>query len=410
MKKQCKEGKTIWRMPPCPDYDIAGTEQWLAEMAEKGYLLAKDGFFAGFANFEYRGRQNVKYRLEASQKKGGPLSDDGNEPDPEQIELSGKYSWEYVAKRNDFFIYRSTDPNAREMHTDPEVMALALNAVKKRRRSTLISALIVVFVYPLVITRGCLLLTAVTLGPWRTVSTLILAALWIADEIRALARMKMVQRSLREEGGFPPHSVNAGSKTRYLIRKAVKSALAVLLVCAALRSWGVSVMQTDKIPLEEYSGTVPFATIRDFAGEGAEGYRQTMTGLDMGFNTVSEQNSVLAPRCIYYDEFAEMKTAEGNRIEGGLQVEYYEMRSEGAAKLLETELYRFAKSQRNFEPMEAPALHADSVRAYRDYFPTVLIRKGSIVVKADYVQTSGNNGQPFAEWTSVLCDSIGAQE
>jgi hypothetical protein len=42
------------------------------------------------------------------------LSDDGGEPDPEQVELSKMYSWEYVAKRRDFYIYRSFELSAGE--------------------------------------------------------------------------------------------------------------------------------------------------------------------------------------------------------------------------------------------------------------------------------------------------------
>lgn len=31
-------------LPPCPDYDIAGTESWLAEMAASGWQLNETGF------------------------------------------------------------------------------------------------------------------------------------------------------------------------------------------------------------------------------------------------------------------------------------------------------------------------------------------------------------------------------
>ena len=33
------ERKHRVRLPPCPDYDIAGTETWLADMAREGWLL-----------------------------------------------------------------------------------------------------------------------------------------------------------------------------------------------------------------------------------------------------------------------------------------------------------------------------------------------------------------------------------
>ena len=131
MDQKNERERYAYRLPPCPAYDIAGVENWLSDLAEEGLFLTKDGFFAGFAIFEYKAPQKAKYRLEAAQKKPGMWSDDG-EPDQDQLELSEKYSWEYIAKRGDFFIYRSLDPSARELNTDPDVQALALNTVKIR--------------------------------------------------------------------------------------------------------------------------------------------------------------------------------------------------------------------------------------------------------------------------------------
>ena len=74
------------------------------------------------------------------------------------MELGKKYDWEYVARRKDFYIYRSFDPCARELNTDPEVQALALNAVKKRQRGTVLQLLFWVVVYPLLFFRGGILL------------------------------------------------------------------------------------------------------------------------------------------------------------------------------------------------------------------------------------------------------------
>ena len=121
--------KRRWFLVPCPDYDVEGTECWLTDLAREGLLLKKDGLFAGVAVFERAVPQRVQYRLEAAQKDTGLLGD-GYEPDPEQVELCAQYGWEYVARRGEFYIYRSHDPAARELNTDPAVQALALKAVK----------------------------------------------------------------------------------------------------------------------------------------------------------------------------------------------------------------------------------------------------------------------------------------
>ncbi len=33
-----------WRFPPCPAYDVEGTESWLSDMAAQGLVLGKDAF------------------------------------------------------------------------------------------------------------------------------------------------------------------------------------------------------------------------------------------------------------------------------------------------------------------------------------------------------------------------------
>ena len=112
--EKAEKPKYVLRLPPCPDYDVESTECWLTDLAREGLLLKKDGLFAGVGVFERAVPQRVQYRLEAAQKDTGLLCD-GYEPDPEQVELCAQYGWEYVARRGEFYIYRSHDPAAREL-------------------------------------------------------------------------------------------------------------------------------------------------------------------------------------------------------------------------------------------------------------------------------------------------------
>ena len=104
MKNEYKKERHTHHLPPCPAYDVEGMERWLSDMAHKGLFLTKDGFFAGVATFEYGSARSAKYRLEAAQKSTSMWSENGGEPDPEQVELSERYSWSYIAKRGDFYI------------------------------------------------------------------------------------------------------------------------------------------------------------------------------------------------------------------------------------------------------------------------------------------------------------------
>ena len=45
--------------------------------------------------------------------------------------------WEYIGKHGDFAVYRADDPRAAELHTDPKVRAMSLEAVSKWARGVL---------------------------------------------------------------------------------------------------------------------------------------------------------------------------------------------------------------------------------------------------------------------------------
>ena len=189
----------------------------------------------------------------------------------------------------------------------------------------------------------------------------------------------------------------------------LKTVLAVLLVFAFLQNWGMSITNEKKIPIEEYNGTVPFATIQDFAGEGSSDYTLTMMGLNMGFNTIEDKSDWIAPRCIEYNEHATVKSSDGKIIDGGLYIDYCELRNPKLAKVLAQEFYRIDKMKKGVELTDIPDLQADYVIAYFNnlHFPTVIIQKGNIVVKVYFFQNSANYTMPIEEWAEMICDSLG---
>ena len=74
------------------------------------------------------------YRLEALQKTGS-LFRDVDTPEPEEAALCEHFGWEFVARYQQFYIYRSFRQDAREPNTDPQVQALALRKVRRRLSS-----------------------------------------------------------------------------------------------------------------------------------------------------------------------------------------------------------------------------------------------------------------------------------
>lgn len=396
-----------YQLPPCPAYDVEGMESWLSGLAREGLFLAKDGFFCGTAAFERGVPRFAKYRLEAAQKSTSMWADDGGEPDPEQVELGRHYGWEYVAKRGDFYIYRSFEPGARELNTDPEVQALALNAVKKRSVSAVVSTLVWIVVY-LGVTLRSPVLTMVSVHTWLFLLLSVFVLWTIADSIAAAVHLGRLQKKLRAGLPLEPDQGWRKRTLRYHGKNIVQIVLAVVLACICLHNWGVSVLDTDKVPLEEYTGELPFATMADFAGEEKD-YRMTMTG--MGFNFVREWSDWLAPRCIEYGEHAEITLSDGRVLDGGLYVDYFEARSPALARMLAGDLFRADKSRakKDFELRETPDLGADYTVAYYGsvHFPTVILQKGTVAVRASFYQTSENYTMDFEDWAGVIAESVG---
>lgn len=134
-----KEAVVVQKVIPCPHYDIEATESWLSDLAAQGLHLEKDGFSMGLGNFLKGPPAQVAYRLVSSGKEpslaGLLTNEDGvlEPPDREVLRMSQHFGWEYVGKRERFFVYRTADPHPRELHTDPRVQAMALRAVAKWR-------------------------------------------------------------------------------------------------------------------------------------------------------------------------------------------------------------------------------------------------------------------------------------
>ena len=338
MARTYKKGQKTYRLAPCPAYDVEGMESWLSDMAEKGLFLAKDGFFAGIARFEYDTPRRAIYRLEAAQKSTSMWSENGGDPDPEHVELAEKYSWTYVGKRGNFHIYRSFEPVKRELHTDPEVQAMALSSVKKRQLGALCSAVFWSILYPLFLFRGGLVLTMVTIRTWVFLLASLVVLMIIADSVLALISLSRLQKKLLYNG--QPEYENKRRNwrkgtVRHWGKRLIQAALAVTVICLLLNVWGRHILYEDRVSLDSYSGEIPFATISDFAGPGSSDYRNTMSAVMVGsVNTVMEWSDWLAPRCIDYNEHAQITLSDGNVLKGGLYVEYFETVSPWVARLI----------------------------------------------------------------------------
>lgn len=406
--------KYAYRLPPCPAYDVAGTERWLAEMARRGLHLAPDGFAFGIVSFERGEPAEVIYRLEAVPKVG--FFDDGDTPDEEAVELAAEYGWEYVCKRGEFYIYRTEETNARELNTDPRVQALAMKALRARQRWALLDILFWVLIYPLARNGALLyrtpLLSSLTFGSWLTLFCIVMITWYCARAIvRAVALERRYRRLAR---GEDPDDGRSGGERRAHRHRAVSVVRVVLtvlwIVLVAVRTLNLMV-ETDEVTLGEYlasGGEIPFATVTELAetqGEVSD-FRHIMN--DFG-NTVRVWSDPIASVNIDYCEITEVVLSDGLVIEGGLYVEYHEAANEQLAAALAREHYRFDRAKKNHDSLTlASSVPADLVYAYRDnlHMPTVIIQKGNRVIRASFHRYSESTEIPIEIWAQAVAESI----
>lgn len=105
-------------------YDVAANETWLEEQAGKGWHAVD---VIGYRICFIKGTpQEMRYRLQPMRKAKESVSQ-------ERIDLYRSLGWEYVSNISDVFhLWRSDDPAALEVDTDPVVQEESFLYLKKR--------------------------------------------------------------------------------------------------------------------------------------------------------------------------------------------------------------------------------------------------------------------------------------
>lgn len=398
--------KVVRRLIPCPNYDVAGTEQWLSDMASHGLMLQTDGFFLGIATFEKAAPQRVKYRMLPANKNTSFWASDNGEPDTEEIELSKEFGWEYVVKRGEFYIYRTTDMGARELHTDKEVQALAMKAMRKRQWEYLLVSLPLTFLYLWLVFGSKLFVSMIHVGTvWY--SLLALSVLWSLVEtgVRAIKILKLRKQML--DGKL---STDANDWRNRAWGYHIRSVLGVMLSVAAIFLFLLVLLKNtayvDYVPQKEYNGNPPFATMEDFLPGGT---RKLVNMTYGNMNTVREWSDLLSPVNYEWDEVAEIVHSDGRKLSGGLEVIYHETRTEWLAKRVAKEYFLKGKQEKEYEPLELELEGMETVYAYTSnlHFPCIILQKGNKVLFARFYTSGAETIRPeLSEWAGSMAESI----
>ena len=394
--------RLCYRLRPCAPTDMDGLAAWFSAMAEKGLFFQRDwGLAAGFVRGVPRA---VRYRLTPMRNRPHETWSFTPDPDAEQLSLFRSCGWRPAGSYGWFHLYRTDDPAARELHTDPAVLAPALPSVMRRVaiNHLLLPLLLLGFLLLRLLDgdRGCLL-AAVEIGPVPLL--LVFASLFFAVLRGLLDLCSLRLRQSRLRRGAPDAGKRRGRLAALLGRGAVLYGLT--LACVVLRMC----LPGRETPLARYADALPFATLRTLMGEDAvclppEPYDAGPVG------ELREWGNLLAPRCIEYAEQADVILPDGAAGNGALYLRYYRLADPWLAERLFGELYRFdRKRYEGFAALEAPPVTGiDEVAAYVRIAgaPALLLRQGSVVLQAELVFSGGGETPPLERWAPLLAQSL----
>lgn len=398
-----EEKKTYYRLAPCPAYDVEGMESWLEDMAEEGLFLTEDGFFCGFGFFHREGPRKARYRLQASDSQGGFLSDD-YEPLKEEQELNMALGWEHVTRHGEFYIYRSIREDVRELNTDPEVQAITMKMVQKRQYHSVINCLLWMILYPLLKKNGALIVPMLYMKSWFYFFSAGLILYFFLSSVWKLVHYTKLRKKLRN--GEQLNREKNWKKKAWLYP--IKNVLLIMLCCTwgciVLANLGRTVLFEEEIPLQEYTGNPPFATMADIA-PGSFYEIQPMYYV----NTVTEWSDVLAPVNFIWEEYARVQISEEQSVSGLWDIDYHEVRWKWLAKLLAKDYYRLDQ-ERDFKFIGELDLGIDYAVAYLDdiHMPRVVLRHGTKVLHGSFHEYSYEQKNYFSmeEWAAILAESL----
>lgn len=384
--------KYVHRTCPCCKWDVEGIQTWLEDMAAKGLHLEPDGGLFGVFSFLQGEPKKVRYRLTPVKEKRGFFADN-DIPDQEEQEFSESCGWEYVLRYGFFYIYRAMDPEARPLHTDPRVHALAMKALGRQQASALLSQVIFWAIW--LGLRGSSALSvfraAAVIGPMFVLSMAGLLAWAVGSMVVFLLKVGLLRKRLL--GGDLLEEKKEWKKNALKVRlsRLIPWALAALLLVGAGRSWKLSYERT---PVEYYPHPT-FPTVSTlFPGEEPK-------RLNMGdYNTYVQYGNLLATNT----EWNESATVGDTHCI--LRIQFHSTCWGWLAKGLADDYYRYERFRYNgkrFEELEAPETELDSVRVYSSYGIThVLIQHGRIVIDAVVSISDGDQNNNWQLWLEAM--------
>ena len=367
-----KKNKSVYRFFPVSHFDIEGLQNWLSDMALDGYILEKDGMKGSYAVFQKCEPKDMRYRFVVV---GNGVRSVASEERPvwEERIYYKELGWDYIATQNGLHIYCTSNPDVREMHTEPEVQAMTFERLRRRYIGLLIYRIILILL-PILVFSINMVSTMLRMRSWVVILWLV-GIVWIVfDAISESLVLRRIQKKL-QAGIELERSHNWRKNGRKYAVKEIVTVIAATVLLAGVVLYHVSYKpDRNRLSLSEFEGETPFATVADFAPND-EYFRDNFSS-----NEFKRWNDLIAPVCIIWDEGATFYFEDGGEYGCHIMVQYYEMRADWLARALVRE-YKISDLRRyEFIDVEVPG--ADYAFIYYDYVLNIVIRDGNRVVHA----------------------------
>lgn len=392
----------IRRIPPCPEYDVEGRQAWYEAMAAEGYRLSEFGKL--YVYFVPDTPKQVRYRLQPNLNTKGPA--------PEEIALAEEFGWKHLGNHSYFSIFRTEDPDARELNTDPQVQATVIHRLLRRILRThliillfLSPAIWIFFRYPLAFLTdntmllNWLLVPALAIGVWNTV-----------DELIHLYRLRR-QLKLGE-----PLSPDKPQKLRNKHYQALRLAdfillILLLLVAHANNRW----LPWEKLRWNAVEEPLPFADLTDLS----LGSTYAIGDWHVEHNNeAADRSTLLCREQMQYQQYGYLHHTDGTVSNCWYTVDYYDLRTKGLARALFRQLRDedannlFFRSRYEVLPLEE--LPVDQAHFYRFNRPTLLLQNGTEVLRVEFNQLEVDEHYgsyettflPAEQWTMAVAESL----
>lgn len=390
-----KKEKKLHRLPPCPDYDVERLESWLQDMAKEGWLLEKGDIWFGIFTFVQAPSQIVRYRLEPKPKN---ITEYTNAPDDEAVDLYREYGWEFISAYSWFYIFRTADPDARELNTDLAVQSTALKAVKRNTNFSLILQTILVADWFFRIRNEFSRFLVTFDWTFLPLFVILMVGALIMHGKRFL-HIRRLRKQLKNNIPLDHNKPWKKDSTWHRVGSILWDIVLILLFAVLCTNCANTFQESTSTA--EYPGDPPFVTIADISPNG------TYTALKFSsYNTYKSYSTTLAPTIIEWSEFGEIRTADGKMIDGSLIIDYYETVSPTLARgLVDDFLYYYGRRYDDFQIIDAPDIDADYVVAFTYIFPTVLIQQDNIFICAT-VGLEYQEEYLLEEWTQRMAEYL----